>query len=793
MEANCISCLVLPIRKILLLVLLSFSCWLSGLAQNMLREITEYNSKNFREELFIQTDRDWYIVGEQVWFKVYKLNAYSKKPDNVSKAVYIELLNSTGYPVIQIKLNVDRDSESSSFILSDTLSSGNYLLRAYTNWMKNYSEKDFSFKPISIINPFHRPEKIGISPTTLLIDTVHFYPEGGSLVSGIESRVGFMAINKSGGPQKIDAALVNGNSDTLCLVQSEETGFGTFLFTPDHRDNYKLIYINKIGEERGFPLGMIERSGIALSLDHSDQHSPTRVKINIGSGFHPNGNSYFIFIISEGLVKFIKEFKLNKEIGLVINGNELPKGISQIILSNNDLEQLSNRWIYNEFEDNISLDVKLDKQSYGSREKVKVEIISTDKEGDPVSTDLSVSITKSCTVNTNRVNINNRYKHLSLLRMGINSYEVADINDYLLSYSDDNFDLMKIMNPDKIHPQYLPDLEGIILSGTLRDSNTDEPLGNTKVVFSLVGRAAKCQLYETNYSVDFHFVINESGLQEIVIQPVNNVLSDYHVELKSDFSNSFDHFLPGSFCLDTSRLEELNNSIINMQIENIYKPYRQNRLSVPVSDSMVSFYGEPMYTVDISEFIRLTTVDEVIKEIVPYVHTRKMDEESLIRVVSDIEGKAFDNNPLVLVDGIPFNDFDQLLDLSSTEMERIEVINRRYFIDNYVFDGIVHFVTKKGNLEALDFDHAIFRQAYKTFYRGARFNSPDYSNDSLINSPLPDFRNTLYWNPDLQTQNDGVVSFEFFTSDEAGDYTMFIEGNSPDGETGVICEQLIVR
>ncbi len=793
MKANCTICFVSLIRKQVFLVFLCSLWWLSGFTQNVIKNISEYNSHNFKEELYLQTDRDLYIVGEQVWFKINKLSALSNKPENVSKVVYIELLNSTGYPVIQIKLKADRDSESSSFSLSDTLSSGNYLIRAYTNWMKNYSEKYFSFKPISIINPFHGSKKIMLPSKKQVIDTVLFYPEGGALVSGIESKIGFRAIDKSGKLHGIDAAIVNEKKDTICLVQNENTRFGTFFFKPDYRESYSLIYTIGNSEEKSFPLGRVERSGIVLSLDHSDQHSPVRVKINKGSGFHPYKNSYFILIMSNGLVKFIKEINLNREIEIVINRDELPKGISQIILTNDHWEQLSNRWIYNEFENGMFLDVKLDKQKYGSREKVKVEIIARDKEGDPIDTDLSVSIAKSCTVNENRMNIDNRYKFRASLRTGVGSCEGTDINDCLLFYPDDAFDINKLRYTNKIRLQHLPELDGMILSGTLKNSLSDEPVGNTKVVCSLVGGIAKCQVFETTDSGDFHFVINESGLQEIVIQPIDTLLNEYYVELKSDFSNSFDHFFPGSFCLDTNKLEELNKSIISMQIENLYKPYRQPSHFEAARSDLYSFYGDPEYKVEISDFIKLTTVREVIKEIIPYVRTRTLDGRSFIRVVSDIESKAFDNAPFVIVDGIPFNDFDQILGMNSTDMERIEVINRRYFIDDHVFDGIIHFVTKKGNLEVLDFDHAIFRQAYHTFYRGAGFNSPDYDIDSLINSPLPDFRNTLYWNPDLRTQNDGVVSIEFYTSDEAGDYTIFVEGISTDGKTGAISKQLVVN
>lgn len=793
MKVNYATCLRSLLLKTLLMFSLSLCWWFSGFTQNVIEDISEINPRNYKEEIYLQTDRDLYIVGEQVLFKVYKINGLSYKPNNVSKVVYLELLNSAGYPVTQIKLNVDGKSGSASFGLSDTISSGNYLLRAYTKWMKNYSEKDFSFKPISIINPFHSPEKIKIPSKKQVIDTILFYPEGGVLVSGNESKVGFRAIDKSGRPISIDAAIVNENMDTICLVSNENTGFGTFSFKPNHRENYRLLCSTDNIGELDFPLGKIESSGIALSLYHTDLYSPFKVKIHKSSGVNPGNSSYFILVLSNGLVKFMKEINLNREIEIIISREELPKGISEIVLVNDNGEQLCNRWIYNEFENSISLDVKLDQQEYRSREKVKVEIIATDKEGEPIDANLTVSIAKSCTVNETRANINNRYKHISSLRTELKTSEISDINDFLLCYSGDDFDLIKSMGASKVFPQYLPEFEGVILSGNLRNGTTNIPVGNTKVLFSFVDSIAKCQVYETNDSGDFHFVIDETGLQEIVIQPVDFTLSDFEIVLRSDFSNSFDHFFPGTFYLDITELEELNSSIINMQIENIYKPYRKPSSHVTASSDLYSFYGDPEHSVEISDFIKLTTIREVIKEIVPHVQTRQLDGKSYIKIVSDIDGQIFENNPLVIVDGIPFNDIDQILSMNSAEMRRIEVINRRYFIDDHVFDGIIHFITKKGNLEALDFDHSIFRQAYNAFYQEVKFNSPDYSNETLKNSPLPDYRNTLYWNPDLQTKNNGVVGFEFYTSDETSDYTIFVEGISQDGKTGAISKRLVVN
>jgi hypothetical protein len=96
-------------------------------------------------------------------------------------------------------------------------------------------------------------------------------------------------------------------------------------------------------------------------------------------------------------------------------------------------------------------------------------------------------------------------------------------------------------------------------------------------------------------------------------------------------------------------------------------------------------------------------------------------------------------------------------------------------------------------MTGLEFDQAVFRQAYAVFSKEFSFRSPVYNSDSLKSSPIPDFRNTLYWNPDLHTREDGNTSFEFYTADETGEYVVFVEGITPEGKSGFIYKKLVVQ
>ena len=66
------------------------------------------------------------------------------------------------------------------------------------------------------------------------------------------------------------------------------------------------------------------------------------------------------------------------------------------------------------------------------------------------------------------------------------------------------------------------------------------------------------------------------------------------------------------------------------------------------------------------------------------------------------------------------------------------------------------------------------------FHRPAKFYSPKYTLEN-ISSTQPDFRPTLYWNPNVTFVN-GKATLNFFTSDELTDYIVYMEGITKEGK-----------
>ena len=596
--------------RVLILFILVYSQQL--FSQQVINKAGDSDIRNFKEELFVRTDRDIYITGEPVWLKVYELNGLIHTPCDISKVVYLELLDKNNFPVKQLKVKTDNSTGSSVFIIPENISSGNYIIRAYTSWMQNFSTDQFFYKNISVINPFE-------------------------------------------------------NIDHLKLPG-------------DSKDSVKSA---------------------------SD-------------------------------------------------------ALSQSIISDEDGNQLTGNSVSKDNNRTVKYSITLEKPEYSSREKVKIEIFATDKADNPVETDLSVSVAKSAVVNST----------------GLTSFYSLNLKNGIIRLDDG--------------PEHLAELEGHLINGYLRLKGTDEPLTKTDLSLSFVGKTARCRFGKTDDKGAFNFVAKESGLNEIVIQPLSPDITGYYVELNQPFSNMFSKFKPVAFYLDSSKINEINNIIVSMQIDNIYESFRQNITDESKPD-IPDFYGEPENSIKMDDYIELTSLREVVKEIIPNVYTLKQNGKYDFKLINKFRGQPFENKPLILIDGVPVYDFEKVLSINSKEIERADIINTRYFFSENVFDGIVSFITRKGNLSVMEFDNSIFRQVFEGCQVQSKFYSPDYSTGIMKDNRIPDFRNTLFWKPDLHTGKNGKAEVVFFTSDESSVYTIVVEGITSEGKTGFSCASFKVK
>lgn len=116
------------------------------------RRFLNYCEKVPREEVFIHTDREEYISGEELWLNVYIIDRQALIPSGRSGIVYFEVLNKGNHPVVQKRFFIDGGTGPGQVRLPDTISTGTYTIRAYTNWMKNFMPENCFSKEIRVYN-----------------------------------------------------------------------------------------------------------------------------------------------------------------------------------------------------------------------------------------------------------------------------------------------------------------------------------------------------------------------------------------------------------------------------------------------------------------------------------------------------------------------------------------------------------------------------------------------------------------------------------------------------------------
>lgn len=147
-----------------------------------------------------------------------------------------------------------------------------------------------------------------------------------------------------------------------------------------------------------------------------------------------------------------------------------------------------------------------------------------------------------------------------------------------------------------------------------------------------------------------------------------------------------------------------------------------------------------------------------------------------------INDKAYETPPGLFLDGVVVKDASVIAGIDPEIVEKIDVVREKYFVGDYLFNGIVNIITKAGDFGNATLPDDAVRLPYKVIDPVWSFVSPDYSSEEMKNGRIPDFRNTLYWNPSVKPDKDGRIGIEFWTSDFTTDYEINIQGITSEGK-----------
>ena len=180
--------------------------------------------------------------------------------------------------------------------------------------------------------------------------SAHFYPEGGDLVQGLRSRVAVMVIDDNGATYQGRGDIVNGKGEKICSVETDSTGRGIFEITPTGEKLWMSMQnYRKRRNIQKFPLPDVKAEGTVMHLDVvSDDIVATIRSVIPASSPEGNGSSIGYAVMHDGNIVACDTMTLSPLIELELDRDNLPGGVNQITVFNPEGRILCERlfWIY---------------------------------------------------------------------------------------------------------------------------------------------------------------------------------------------------------------------------------------------------------------------------------------------------------------------------------------------------------------------------------------------------------------------------------------------------------------
>jgi len=360
----------------------------------------------------------------------------------------------------------------------------------------------------------------------------------------------------------------------------------------------------------------------------------------------------------------------------------------------------------------------------------------------------------------------NRY-YISVARVG-----TIDTADHLCKpeFTSEESDLSNI--------EYLPEIRGITISGKIIDKSTKLPQKDIYVSLSEPKHGEYFSIYKTNNQGRFVFSLPYmQGPHDFFIQSEYSGSLSSEILIDNGFCNKPVKLPYIAFKLNEGEIHLLKYLAIDQQLSEKFL-FNKDTLSDSqhAETEPLPFYGSKKIVYYTEKYIELPNIEEFINEIIHEATIVKENgETSLISMK-----RTYLSNcpPLILLDNVHVNNDDQLLKIPLNRIEKVEVINRDYVVAGMRYYGIISVYSKNKNFAGLDLNKNSMFFTYDLFSdRNTGYDYNVRSNDSRI----PDRRNLLYWNPDIQLSADKKTTISFYTSDSGGDYIVYIRGkNSKD-------------
>ena len=820
-------------KQVLLLTTLALAVGLSAfrlrptgddLLPRLARQLTDYLLAARQEKAYLHLDRPVYGTGETIWFSAYVVDASQHQLDSLSQVLHVDLLSPEKRVVARRTLRLKGGRSSGDLLIADTLAPGTYVLRAYTNWMRNagdefvYSRR-LSIWPASPVGPQEAP--VPAAPSTpagkaraaaAARPDVQFFAEGGDLVEGLPAVVAFKASDASGRSLNVRGQLLNAQNTVLTTFASRHAGMGRFGLMPAAGQRYRARITLPDGSTAEYPLPAAQPSGYALHVVDGGENFLVEARYRGPAGAAAPGPVQLLTQV-RGVVAYPGPRPLVGDIPAAwrMPKKNYPAGIVHFTLFDAAGTPRAERlaFVQNEAA-GLRVSITPDQTSYEAHAPVQLTVRVADAAGQPVATTLSLGVNDAA-LGALDPNAETIASHL-LLTSDLTGYvespgyyfrtpsaaTAQHLDDLLLTQGWRRFVWKAVLAGQAPALTFRPEQQ-LSLVGQVVSENGRRPMANSQLTFLQTRPTRNIITANTGPDGRFAFmgisVIDTAliTLQARRAQGGSNVLI-----LPDNGPAPMTQYLPALPPLSAApaavstlvrRSRQVQAAELDLHPERAMRSINLANVAVTAKREAVPrddprrLYGATGGTViDFANSPNMQTGVNVLQMLQGRVSGLAVSG-SPPNLSVQIRNQG---TPLFILDGQRV-DADVINTLSPTDIESIEVFkgNEAAIFGNS--GGVIAIYTKRGDPKARATDKtlapgvAVIR--LPGFYAAREFYSPRYS--SLLTNPPADPRiSTLYWNPEVRTNAKGEAEIHFFTADGSGTFEAVVEGLGSSGQPG---------
>lgn len=669
-------------------------------------------------------------------------------------------------------------------------------------------DHDQSASPINIYATIILPNKEMITKVIPYVATekavdVQFFPEGGSLVSDIPSKIAIKSTNSTGNGEDVKGVIVDEKGQEVTRFETSHLGMGSFSLNPMKGKTYTAKITFKNSSEKTINLPKVEDNGYVLNVNTLDT---TNLIAKIYTSVSLVGKGDLLLLAQQnGKIYFTVKIPGSKSSALInLPKAELPSGILTITLFNSASQAVAERLAFiNTNFDKVDLAVTGLEKTYTKKGNVSLSFVAKNEQ-QPTPGSFSVAVSNTSIVQPDEQNETNIFTDL-LLKSELRGYiekpnyyflnddvkTKTDLDHLLLTQGWRKIEWAKLVANQLAAPKFNPETE-LVISGTVKTSaGKPEPnakvslLSNSKELLTtntVADAQGKFAFKALNFSDSASFVVsaaNEKGTNlkvEFDVMQIPQVTKNINfAAIQHDINQQFKTYLTNSKAyFDQLSAQGFRKPIMLKQVQ-----ITEQKKAAQDFGSLSSKADRIILAKDLKNVANL--VDIITKIGGLYYEDGEVYSRSNDRTISFAGRKRTDPEErlgmLVLVDGSFRGSRFDINSLPPAEVEKIEILTTPSNTSQYGSRGaygVLSITTRKGtpidNEISATKTNAFSTKGYST---NRQFYSPKYD---VNPDSKPDLRTTVYWNPNMVANTDGKFSFNYFNTDQTGLYRVVIEG-----------------